>query len=363
MRYNSRDKHVARLAASLGKAPHVVASRCNSLAEFAELYVPSGDFSDVAALIENAATWDGEPGRFFAALLECGILEGAGRLAGFDAGEKKEEGQPKLIERQPALTPIVSPVPALTPLERPVPDLPPVKPSSTEIARRLENEPETAAFFLEAQKLIGTFGHPEQASLMMCHDYYGISWGALLVLLHAVPECEESGGRVAIKTYETYAKKLYAAGALKPGEAERFFAGQRDIPKLFRLLSAKWGLTNSKPTPAQREKLERWHSWGFGPDMIDLAWEAALDKPAKRPFSFADKVLEDWHKNGIATPDEVARNRAEWAARLSFKPRGSAANSGKVPIDAPPPSYDLEVAERLANRSSRTLKKNTKKKG
>ncbi|MDR3344525.1 MAG: DnaD domain protein [Oscillospiraceae bacterium] len=335
-----------------------------ALGQFAAEYIPGADFAaiDPALLIARAAAWDGDPEAFIPALQESGLLSRTFcLLCGGGGGSAAPRGAPQRSFGARAARSAAGTAPAAAAA------LPPVKPGSAEIAQLLQSEPEAAAFFAEAQKVIGTFGHPETASLVMAHDYYGLSWSVLLVLLHSVRGIDSGGGvKIATKTYESYAKKLYNAGVSTAEDAERFFVSYSDIPKLFRLLSTKWGLSNSKPTPAQREKLERWTSWGFSEEMIDIAYRTALDKPAKQPFLFADKVLSDWQENGIFTPEDVAKSRAEWVARLRFKPpeqtggQGSAwrkPNQATVYDDAPPPNHSLDKAEALARRGRRTLPK------
>ena len=372
-----RDSRTDALAEKLGVPRYAALGLRVELGLFAARYVPDGAFAGVPPwLIARASTWEGNAEVFVVALCDCGIMDDALQLIEsiptvcFAAPSLYEPGTPVEGGKLDS-SPITKVVKSLTPHSSPLPpDLLPVRPSSEEIAIRLQNEPEMSAFFAEAQSVIGTFGHPQTASLVMAHDYYGLSWEVLLVLLHSVRSMdEELGVRSAAKTYEDYAKKLYAAGVNTAEDAERFFAFFCDIPKLFRSFSVKWSLTNSKPTTAQREKFERWTSWGFSEEMIDIAYQTALDKPAKQPFSFADKVLTDWHANKIFTPDDVAKSREAWAQRLKYKPSITPAGNGRRPnqavaySDAPPPSHSLEKAEALSRRGRRTLPQKNIKKG
>ena len=315
-----------------------------ALEQFAVDYVPEGAFTELPYwLIARAAGWEDAPEVFITALQECGIFD-----------ENLCMTDEPLPDTKVKLVPVVAakvPKPAESALPK-VPDAPRVKSSSEEIAQRLENDPEMRAFFADAEKIIGTMGVPAMSSLISDHDYYGLPWDVLLVLLHSVTALE---GKTGIKTYESYAKKLYNAGASSAEDAERFFTAYRDVPKLFTFLSVKWQLSNSKPTPSQREKLERWISWNFSEEMIDIAYQTALDKPAKMPFSFADKVLQDWHENGISTPEDVRRSRAEWAARLKYKAKVDVPKKGGASNSQSAPSYDLDKAVALSRRGRRKL--------
>ena len=373
-----RDPRTDALADSLGVPRYGALGLRVYLGQFAAKYAPDGSFSGIPPqLIARAATWEGDPQAFVAALIACGIMDIELRLVEDDLRVPESPVLGGGLASSPIAKEAEAQMPPSGRGDVPKgqggalpPDLPPVKPDSGEIARRLSEEPETAAFFAEAQGIIGAFGHPQTASLIMAHDYYGLSWDALLVLLHAVHGMEEAaqGIRPGTKTYESFAKKLYAAGASSAEEAESFFVAYKEIPGLFNLLSAKWGLTNSRPTPAQREKLERWVAWGFSDEMIDIAYQTALDKPAKQPFLFADKILADWHGNGIRTPEDVRRSREAWAERLRLKTALSS-GGGRKPVqtaasgDTPPPNHDLNKAEALSRRGRLSLPSKNSRKG
>jgi DnaD/phage-associated family protein len=367
-----RDSRTAALAEALEMPRYAALGLRVALGQFVADYIPEGVFTDLPAwLIARAAGWDGEPAVLISAMQDCGLFDADLCLLESDVDVRSSAASSLPAPEPSTVSQIVRVPVASPPLHSNPVILTPVRPSSAEIAQRLQTEPEMAAFFAEAQKLIGTFGHPETASLVMVHDYYGLSWDVLLILLHSVRELDgENGVKTATKTYESYAKKLYAAGVATAEDAERFFVSYRDVPKLFRLLSSKWGLSNSKPTPSQREKFERWTQWGFSAELIDLAYQTALDKPAKQPFLFADKILTDWQENGIFTPEAVAKSRAAWAARLRFKPQAGTGTSGwrkpnqaAVYSDAPPPNHSLEKAGERHRRGYGIDPKAGRKKG
>jgi DnaD/phage-associated family protein len=260
------------------------------------------------------------------------------------------------------LSPQIAPTDILTPQPSPLnphsrtPQT--LKPSSAEIAAQIEEDPACAAFLGEAQRHLGTFGYPEQASLLWMHNYLGLDWEALLVLLHQVREHETQPG---LKSYESYANKLARDGATTAETAEAWFTVYRNVPRLYTFLTTRWNLSGSKPTPAQSEKLERWTAWGFADEVIDLAFEAALDIPAKRPFDYADKVLRVWQSEGIRTPEQVQAARAAWSAKVAQKstktaarapassPDGIVRKGGQV-VPSTPGGWDLDELARRARQ-------------
>lgn len=67
----------------------------------------------------------------------------------------------------------------------------------------------------------------------------------------------------------------------------------------------------SYPTEIEKECYLKWaNEWKFSHEMIMLAVEQTIHA-ADPTFSYIDKVLENWHKEGIKTPDEVNKHLAE----------------------------------------------------
>lgn len=74
-------------------------------------------------------------------------------------------------------------------------------------------------------------------------------------------------------------------------------------------LFALWG-RRSRPTAADRKLLTRWtEEWRFGEEMIIAT--AAYAANAEKPMPYLDKLLEDFARRSIATPEQAAAERAE----------------------------------------------------
>lgn len=83
----------------------------------------------------------------------------------------------------------------------------------------------------------------------------------------------------------------------------------------------------------------------FSFDMIALAIETALKNEAAKPLSYTDRILKNWKKEELKTPDDV--NRAEERFQKS-KDTGAKPKNAKTGEISRKPSYDLEQIKKDA---------------
>ena len=59
--------------------------------------------------------------------------------------------------------------------------------------------------------------------------------------------------------------------------------------------------------------------WCFNEDMILLAYELTLDNTGGMNFNYTNKILENWHNDGLSTREAVEQNAKNRAAKTSAK--------------------------------------------
>ncbi|MBQ6267803.1 MAG: DnaD domain protein [Clostridia bacterium] len=233
-----------------------------------------------------------------------------------------------------APTPMQAPAPAATtPTPAPQPHAPPKpeKPTSAEIAARLEEAPELAELVREAQRMLGkTIGYNGLCTLLELHDHYGLPTEVLFMLIEY---CVSVG-----KTNYSYLAAVGADwGAREIDTLERAaeqIEALRSANSLWSGIARAAGLKNPRPTPKQADFLHRWQSeWGFDEAMILLAYEEMAEHTGKLSFTYMDKVLQRWHNEGLSTPAAVkAAAQARHAAQQTAGQ--NAAQTASYDIDA-----------------------------
>ncbi len=208
------------------------------------------------------------------------------------------------------------------------PDLLPSKPSSMEIADRLEESPEIAILFKEAQHKLGkTIGYDGQCTLLLLHDHYGLPTDVLFML---IDYCVSIG-----KTNYSYIQSVGKDWGTREidtlDKAAEQIEALRNVNKIWREFANHAGIVNPRPTTSQASFLRRWtNELGFGTDMIILAYEEMANHTGKLNFNYIDKVLSNWHAKKYKKPKDLESAATEPKTAKPKTPNSATA------------SYDLE---------------------
>lgn len=246
-----------------------------------------------------------------------GVL-GSGENIPAPKAEKKEE-KPAAVESPPAVQPV---------------EMIHSKPTSSEIAQRLEESPEIGHLFNEAQHMLGkTIGYDGQCTLLLLHDHYGLPAEVLFMLLEYCVSIGKSnygyieavGKDWGTREIDTMDKAAEQINALKKASG------------VWKELAKYAGISNPRPTTKQIPYLRRWsEEWKFSSEMIILAYEEMANHTGKLSFAYIDKVLSNWHKKGFKSAADIEKDAAEYE-----KSQKAAASSAKAPSPQNA-SYDID---------------------
>lgn len=204
----------------------------------------------------------------------------------------------------------------------------PSKPSSMEIAERIEESPEIGHLFNEAQLKLGkTIGYDGQCTLLLLHDHYGLPTDVLFML---IDYCVSIG-----KTNYSYIQAVGKDWGTREidtlDKAAEQISVLRKTNTVWREFAKNAGIVTPRPTMKQAEHLRKWtEELKFSTDMILLAYEEMADHTGKLNFNYIDKILLNWHSKGFKTPEDVENAAEEQKDRKPTKNSGMAA------------SYDLD---------------------
>lgn len=204
----------------------------------------------------------------------------------------------------------------------------PSKPSSMEIAERIEESPEIGHLFNEAQLKLGkTIGYDGQCTLLLLHDHYGLPTDVLFML---IDYCVSIG-----KTNYSYIQAVGKDWGTREidtlDKAAEQISVLRKTNTVWREFAKNAGIVTPRPTMKQAEHLRKWtEELKFSTDMILLAYEEMADHTGKMNFNYIDKILLNWHSKGFKTPEDVDNAAEEKKDRKPTKNSGMAA------------SYDLD---------------------
>ena len=106
------------------------------------------------------------------------------------------------------------------------------------------------------------------------------------------------------------------------------------------LIKSLFGISQRELSKKEKDFIECWfQEYGFDADLIKLAYDRTVDNTGKVAFPYLNKILSQWHQQGIHTKEQ---------ALAEMERRGAAPNGGET--DAP--SYDLEAIQTIMERNS-----------
>ena len=179
----------------------------------------------------------------------------------------------------------------------------PDKPSREDIIKRGTESPEIAFLLREAQLKFGRTLRPnEQSTLLWLHDDEGFSVPLILILLSfAVNEGKATTGFI-----ERTAVNWIKNGVDSVESAENAIATHNAKKSAWNKVMTAFGIDKRMPSTKEADYAYKWiNEYGFDNAILRLAYEACVDTLGKFTMQYVNKILENWHKNGVKTPDDV----------------------------------------------------------
>lgn len=213
------------------------------------------------------------------------------------------------------------------PAKRTIQKVKPPVVSSGEIAKSSKNSPEMKALFEAAENLFGRMLQPsDRETISNLTGYYGLPCDVALMLIGYCTNLKEKHGKKISANYISSVAQNWSNEEIMTvqlaDEKIRSLEKQSSIED--RICQAL-GLT-SKLSANIRGFIKIWAvDWGFGEDMIMLAYEKTVDSTGKWSPSYANKILESWKNAGITTPRDAEKADEEFKkANISKKPAAPA---------------------------------------
>lgn len=196
--------------------------------------------------------------------------------------------------------------------------------SSSEIAEMIETDREVALMIDECERALGKiFRVGETAKILALRDYLGFTPDYIAAL------CEHCAkiGKNSVRYLETTAVALYDDGITDKASLDEHLRLAQAKHELETQIRSLFGMNMSRAlTTKEKRIIDSWTvSFGYGIEVVKLAYEITVDKINEPSLNYANAILESWNASGLRTEDEVkahieaeAEAKGEPAAGKSF---------------------------------------------
>ncbi len=228
------------------------------------------------------------------------------------------------------------------------------KPTSSEIAQRLEESPEIGHLFNEAQVMLGkTIGYDGQCTLLLLHDHYGLPAEVLFMLI----EYCVSISKTNYAYIEAVGKDWGAKEIDTIDKAAEQISSLRKADGVWKEFAKYAGISTPRPTAAQITYLRKWsEEWKFSFEMIIRAYDEMANHTGKLSFAYMDKVLASWNKKNIKTVKDIEKEAAD------FESKKIAKASSVPPPASQNASYDIDEFKKQSIHGELKYERKKKKK-
>lgn len=173
------------------------------------------------------------------------------------------------------------------------------------IAKRLEGDPALQYLYTHAEKTLKKPLTSTDASLIFSLvDWCGLPSDVVALLMRYGAENGQSLRQIA-NTGIRWADE----GIATFEQAEELIRKETERKNTVNRIASRFGILGTRAlTAAEQKAFLKWsREFGYGLDMIGLAYEETVKNTGKYAYAYIDSVLTSWHKAGYATPEQVQK--------------------------------------------------------
>ncbi len=203
--------------------------------------------------------------------------------------------------------------------------------TSVEVSRLLETSPDIRFMFDKLELLYGrTISAAERDGYVYLHESVGLPADVLVM----IAEYCLSVGKASIHYVSKMALEWADSGIVTHEKAVERIMRLTASHQVENQVKKCFGIQDRALSKKERDYIRTWsEEYGFGIDLIGLAYERTIDNIGRRSFSYVDSILRSWHENRITTVAE---------AEEKDSPKKQAKKKEKSTV-----SYDLERFDQL----------------
>ncbi len=184
--------------------------------------------------------------------------------------------------------------------------------TSTELSEILEKRAGVRTLVDEAQQMLGKMFNPGEVNILIgMLDYLGMSEEAVLLLL---AHCKKIG-KTNLRSIEKYAYTLVEKGITESEAMEEEIQRAELMHSFEGELRTLFGMSKRALTGRESKMISAWMSFGYGIDVVRVAYEMTIHAINDPSMPYANSILERWNANGWHTLAEIEEGIAAEKAK------------------------------------------------
>ena len=174
--------------------------------------------------------------------------------------------------------------------------------TSTELAELLEARASVRVLIDEAQRILGKMFNPNDVNIMVgMLDYLGMNEECILLLL---AHCKKIG-KSNLRAIEKYAYTLVDKGVNDVESMEAEICAVEAMHTFEGEIRTLFGMKSRALTSKESKMLAAWLSFGYGVDIVRMAYEITVNATGEPSVAYTNAILEKWNANGWKTVPEI----------------------------------------------------------
>ena len=180
--------------------------------------------------------------------------------------------------------------------------------TSSELADLLESRPEARESIDECNRIWGNLLNSQEINTVLAlSDYLGLEWDYILSLMaRCVEDMDNLGARHSMRYVEKQALAYYDEDIRTLDALQDKFRALDKLRSTEGRLRTLFGMGERKLTPRETKFFSTWlHDFGYDYEIIELAYNVAVDAKGEPKMSYINSVLANWDKDGLRTPAAI----------------------------------------------------------
>lgn len=177
------------------------------------------------------------------------------------------------------------------------------------LADYLEKNAEIRTYIDECSRVWGRMLNMREVNyLVSTVEELGLGWDFIITLMaRSVQEGNMRGVRPSMYAVQREAYRLHDDLGIRTLDGlEEEFRRRDDMNSMQGRLRTLFGMGDRKMTPTETKCFSAWvHDFGYGMDIIELAYNAAVDLHGKPKIIYINAILENWNAQNLRTPADV----------------------------------------------------------